>query len=248
MTNARTSKSAREKAAALRAEAAKAEARRRTMAITGAVIAVIAVIVGATILVKAASNNAAEREAAKTPANLTDNGFLYGNSTAKVTIEMYEDFQCPACKNHEDENGAQIDKWVEDGTAKVIYHPVAILDHYSTDDYSTRSLNAAAAVINSSPDAFLAFHKALFANQPAENGPGLTDAQIVDLAVTAGADKAAIEPAITGLQYDAWTKEVTDQFSKDGFNATPTIVVNGTQIKSYAPDVLKAAVEAAAKG
>ncbi|MFN8081804.1 MAG: thioredoxin domain-containing protein [Kineosporiaceae bacterium] len=254
MTNARTAKSTREKAAELRAEAAKAEAKRRTMTITAAVIAVIAVVVVSYMLIRSAKDSADQRNAATaaaanaTPANLINGGVLYGNSTAKVTIEMYEDFQCPACKNSEAANAAQIDQWVKDGSVKVIYKPVAILDHYSTDEYSTRSLNAAAAVINTKPEAYLAFHKALFEAQPAENGPGLTDAKLIELAVAAGADKAAIEPAITGQTYKGWTAKVTDAFSKAGFNSTPTIVVNGKKVDSYAPEVLKAAVDAALKG
>ncbi|MBK6874446.1 MAG: thioredoxin domain-containing protein [Kineosporiaceae bacterium] len=254
MTNARTAKSTREKAAELRAEAAKAEAKRRNLTITGAVIAVIAVLVVSYMLIRSAKDSADQRDASTAaaanaaPANLLNGGVLYGSSTAKVTIEMYEDFLCPACKNAETANAAQIDQWVKDGTVKVIYKPVAILDHLSADEYSTRALNAAAAVVNSKPDAFLAFHKALFDNQPAENGPGLPDAKLVELAVAAGADKAVVEPAITGQTYKGWTAKVTDDFSKAGFNSTPTIVVNGKKIESYAPEVLKTAVDAGLEG
>lgn len=250
MTNARTAKSAREKAAELRAEAAKAEARRRTLTITGALVAVVAVIVGAFVLIETAADNSnsATSAASSTPANLIQGGYLAGNSTAKVTIEFYEDFMCPACKQAEDDNATQLGAWIKDGTAKVIYHPVAILDRYSQGtEYSTRAANAAAAVINSSPNAFLEFHKLLYANQPAENTPGLTDDQLIQYAVQAGADKAVVEPAIREGTFKAWTRTATDAFSKAGFTGTPTIVVNGTKVESYAPGAVKAAVDAAAK-
>ncbi|MBL8928762.1 MAG: thioredoxin domain-containing protein [Kineosporiaceae bacterium] len=249
MTNARAAKSTREKAAELRAEAARAEAKRKQLTITGAIAALIVVILGSYLLITKAKDDADARTAAAnaSPANLTNGGYLYGSSTAKVTLELYEDFLCPACKNAEAANGTQIEEWVKDGTVKVIYKPVAILDHASTDDYSTRSLNAAAAVINTKPEAFVAFHKALFDNQPAEGGPGLPDAKLVELAVAAGADKATIESAITGKTFENWTVKATEEFSKAGYNATPTFVVNGTKVASSDPAVVKAAVDAAAK-
>jgi protein-disulfide isomerase len=250
VTNARTAKSAREKAAELRAEAAKAEARRRTMTITGALIAVIVVVVGAFVLVKTASDNqkASTAAASAPPANLVQGGYLAGNSTAPVTIELYEDFMCPACKQAEDLNDAQFDAWIKEGSAKIIYKPVSILDRFSQGtEYSTRAASAAAAVIDIKPDAFLTFHTLLYANQPAENSNGLTDAQLVDYAVQAGVDKAAIEPAITTQKFKGWVADTTDAFSKAGYTGTPTIVVNGTKVDSYAAEAVKAAVDAAAK-
>lgn len=248
MTNARTAKSAREKAAELRAEAAKAEARRRTVVITAAVAAVIAAVVAGVILVRVAANDQRTREAAATPANLYQGGILVGNTSAPVTVELYEDFLCPACKSFEDANATALDGWVADGTVKVIYRPVAILDRLSPDEYPTRALNAAAVVVDTDPAAFHDFHKALYADQPAENGPGLTDEKLIELAVAAGADRAAIEPAIKDVRFRSWTVSVTDEFSQKGFTGTPTVLVNGTQLKDFSAASFTAAVEAAAKG
>ncbi len=250
MTNARTAKSAREKAAELRAEAARAEARRRTMTITAAAAAVIAVIVAGAILIKSASDDQKARTEASQPANLYDSGMLVGNSTAPVTIEIYEDFLCPRCKDAEEANAAQIDTWVTDGKAKVVYKPVSILDD-ATDPkgYSTRAANAVAAVLNHSPSASPAFHKALFDNQPPEGGPGLDDEKLIELAVAAGADQAVVEPAIREQTYADWVATATDTFSQrfaaSGSVGTPTFVVDGTRLESWAPDQVKAAVEGA---
>lgn len=250
MVNARQAKTAREKAAEMRAEAARRETRNRTIAIVAAVVAVIVVAVGAGIIIQVAKHNQDVKTAAATapPANLTDDAFVVGKPDAKVTIEIYEDFICPACQNFESLNGTQLAGWAADGTAKLMYRPVAILDHYSTTNYSTRALNAFAAVIDTKPATFDKFHQLLFDNQPPENGPGLPDSQLIDLAVQAGADKAAVESAITSQKFKGWTAKVSEDFSKRGFNATPTIVVNGKKIDDYAPDKLKAAVEAAKKG
>lgn len=245
MTNARTAKNAREKSAEMRAAAARAEARRRSLVILSAVVAVLVVAVGATILVRTASHEKAVQTAASTPSNLTDGGILVGQASAPVTITTYEDFQCPACKSFEDENAAQLDEWVKAGTVKVIYRPVSILDRYSSTEYSTRSLNAAASVVTASPTAFPAFHKLLFANQPAENTAGLTDAQLVDFAKQAGADATAVEAALAARTYDPWVAKVTEDFSKAGYTGTPTVLVNGTKLEDWSAASLADAVKKA---
>jgi protein-disulfide isomerase len=253
MTNARTARTAREKAAELRAEAARAEARRRTLIITISVAAVIAVVVGVGIFVQQARKQNQAAVAASTPANLGGkNSILVGQPTAKNTLVLYEDFQCPICKEFETADAGQISQWVSAGTVKVEYRPIAFLDRMSDSQYSTRSLNAAAAVVTTKLSAFEKFHALLFQNQPPEQGHGLPDATLIDLAVQAGADKSAITPLITGQKYASWVAKATDQASKDGVNGTPTIIINGKTVDTtkisgktgFDPAAFKSTVEA----
>jgi len=251
VTNARSAKSTREKAAELRAEAERQAARRRMFTVGGAVLAVIVVLVGAVTLFRTLQKQQDDKVAAATapPANLTDGGILVGKGDAKVTIDLYEDFQCPACKAFEEADATMLRKYATDGKVKLIYRPVAILDRFSTTEYSTRALNAMGAVMNASPTSFLAFHDALFANQPPENGDGLPDATLIDLAVKAGASKAAIEAPITSGKYRGWVTKVTDEFTAKVAQAgTPTVMINGSQVKDLTPDKLKAEIDKAIAG
>ena len=53
------------------------------------------------------------------------------------------------------------------------YHPMAFLDTATNNRYSTRALNAAAAVLDAAgPTAFQKFHDLLYANQPPETATG----------------------------------------------------------------------------
>jgi protein-disulfide isomerase len=246
MTNARAARTTREKAAELRAEAARREARRRTILIITSVVAALVVLVGAGIVVQMARQESERAAGTTPPANLRNGAFVVGKDTAPVTLTIYSDYLCPFCKVQHDNNLAQTEAWIAEGTAKVEYRMVAFLDQASTDEYSSRALNAAAAVLNSAPDAFPKFHNALYAEQPAEGGPGLSDDRLVELAVEAGAPKDPVQQAVTKRSYWGWTASVTEQASKDGVSGTPTVLVNGSQVENPTDAAaMKAAVEKA---
>jgi protein-disulfide isomerase len=226
---------------------ARAQERRRRQAVVGGVVAAVVVVAVVVVIVVQSARTSSSPDAA-VPANTVDGGtaFAVGPADAPVTVDVYEDFLCPACRQFEATTGDTLAALAADGTAQVRYHPIAILDRASTDDYSTRALNAAAVVGDAAgTEAFLAFHDALFAEQPAEGGPGLTDERLGELAAEAGASGADVEEAITGLAYEDWTREVTDAASRAGVTGTPTVLVDGAILQDRTPAGLRAAVEAA---
>jgi protein-disulfide isomerase len=176
-----------------------------------------------------------EVSAGGTPSNLTGSyNVVIGKSSAPTTIKLYEDLQCPVCRSFEQVAGQQIQTGIADGKVKVDYHMVAFLDHSSTTNYSSRSLNAAMAVLSTAgPDAFLKFHTIAYDNQPAEGSAGVPDSTLVDWAVQAGADEGEVSPLIDGNVYHQWVVNATDQMSKDKVSGTPTIFVDGKKL----PDV-----------
>jgi protein-disulfide isomerase len=248
MTNARTARNARDRAAILRAEAARREARRRSIVVTGVVAAVLSAVVATFVLVQTLQRENATTAGSATPRTGANGAVTVGAAAAPVTIVAYEDFQCPACKNFEDANAAQLADWLAKGQVKVEYHPIAFLDRASTDDYSTRALNAAATVLDLAPAGYARFHEALYAEQPAEGGPGLSDDRLVQLAVAAGAPEAQARADIEGLRFESWTAKVTDAASKAGVNQTPTVIVDGKALADYSPQAVAAAVTAARAG
>lgn len=243
--NSRT-QARREKAAALRTKHAAQERRRRNL--IGGIIAavVLALIVTIGIAIQTSRNSTDGPTTA--PRGLTaDGGYTVGQADAPVEIEVYEDFQCPACAAFEQQIGPTVTDLVDAGDARVTYYPIAFLDRASTDRYSTRALNSTACVIDTAPQSFPAFHDALFANQPAEGGPGLSNDQLISLAVDAGADREQITSCVDNLTFENWTRQVTDAVSRAGINQTPTVLVNGQPLTARSPAGLRAAVQAAQK-
>ena len=162
---------------------------------------------------------------------------------------MYEDFQCPNCREFEAADGAALKSWQQAGIVQLVYHPVAFLDRASSTNYSTRALMAAAAVVDSSPTSYQAFHDLLYTNQPAEGSAGLPDSQLADLAAQAGANRATVAADLSSQRFKGWTVQMTDAFSQK-YTGTPTVLIDGKQIQSVDPAALKdaVAVAAAAKG
>ena len=239
---------AAERAAAIRAEQASKEKRRRAIVITVAVLAVLAVILGIGIAVQAGRDTTGQ--VASAPSGVVDQYAVPVGDPAPVPVDVYEDFMCPFCGQFEAAAGDVLQKYVDQGDVRVRYHVIAFLDEASTTDYSTRAMNAYAVVLDTAGrEAAKEFHDSLYANQPAEGSAGLSDQELIDLAVRAGASRSAVAGPIRAVKFEQWVENATDAASQDDVNSTPTVIVDGTRVEATTIDGLVAdmqdAIEAA---
>jgi protein-disulfide isomerase len=172
------------------------------------------------------------------PPGATETGVPIGQANAPATVDIYLDFQCPVCRAYEQATGDTIDQLVASGAARVVYHPVAYLDRFSSTRYSSRS--SAASGCAAAAGVFVPFAKLLYANQPPENGDGLTDQKLVELGAQAGA-KGDFAACVADGRYARWSAAVTDAASRAGVTGTPTVLVNGVHVDNT-PEALRAAV------
>lgn len=92
---------------------------------------------------------------------------VVGQDSAPVTVDVYEDFLCPACQRFEQLWGERVRMELTSGTIRVRYHLVNLLDDRSDPPgYSLRAANAALAVADVAPEKFLDYYQSLFAAQP----------------------------------------------------------------------------------
>ena len=232
---------ARIRAAALREQGRRSERRRRR--ITMAVVALLVAIVGGGAAVQAARSTSDGPAAAPTGVTTDGYGVQLGSADAPVLVEVYEDFMCPACGRFEEAAGAAMREMTADGGVRVVFRPMAFLDGASTTRYSTRALNAAACAVDAGR--FPAYHARLFAAQPEEGGPGLSDEQLVTLGTDAGITDKGFASCVENLDFLPWTQRATDAASKDGVVQTPTVRVNGEALAVATLPGLQAAVKAA---
>jgi protein-disulfide isomerase len=167
-----------------------------------------------------------------------------------VKVVLYIDFICPVCKNFEAQYNEQLTSLRNEGKISVEYRALGFLDNRSSTNYSSRAANAAACVVNESPEKYAEFVDSLFANQPAEGSAGISDNDLKKMATDIGAKP--IDSCVDDKTYRPFVKFTTKQAAAIGVTGTPTVFVDGQQWGKGAsaqtpfPDFLQAAI--AAKG
>lgn len=111
------------------------------------------------------------------------------------TIQIWEDYMCPACGSFEGQNGERIASAVEAGDLRVEFHTLNFLNGQSgSGEYSTRALAAIQCVAaKDTLPVFFDVKNAFFAQQPAEGGGDLTPGELADIAEAAGANPDTVE-------------------------------------------------------
>ncbi|HVK29702.1 MAG TPA: thioredoxin domain-containing protein [Nocardioides sp.] len=215
-----------EKAAAERAAQAKREARRRFLTIGGVVLAML-LIVGGAIIASVVQNNKNNAKIADAASGRSDYGVTIGPDDAPHKVVIYEDFLCPFCGELEKRTRDDLARLAADGKVQVEYRPFDLLSQLG--DYPIRAASAFSVVLEESgPKVAKEFHDLLFENQPSEQDPGsVTNDDLVDLAVEAGATEADVADAIRNVSNEDWVTEATAEAQKAGVTSTPTIVLDG---------------------
>jgi len=262
------------RAAASRLQAEQQRETRRARTLLVAVLVASVVLLGGVVVAILSQDrdpgaDAPSATAGATPAGATPAGAIpvgpdgtAGTTTGAdpdaVVVSVYADYMCPFCGLFERTNGELLADLRESGDIVVEYHVISILDRMSAgSDYSTRSATAAALIADRAPDAFVTFNNALYAEQPEERTPGLTDAQLADAARAAGvgddvAGTIADGSYLTGTEsFAGWVAAATRRAAADLPQlATPAILVDGDQLDSAEydwtqPGRLAAAIDAA---
>jgi protein-disulfide isomerase len=157
-------------------------------------------------------------------------------------LEIYEDFQCPACKSFEETNGATVKDLIAGGKAKVVYRPFRL---FQQEPLSSSSRRAAAAALCAPADGWIAFHDLLFQNQPPEGQNGFSNADLVAWGKQAGIDDPAFATCVTTQQKAGLVEQASQAALAAGVQGTPTVKLDGTSLSQnqiFTADGLRQAV------
>ena len=165
---------------------------------------------------------------------------LVGKDTAKVTVDVYEDFLCPVCGTFEKSTART-------AAARGSRRPQDPLPPAATPGPPLRPRGLLPRqrqrpVCAADAGKFPEYHDALYSKQPEEDDPGYTNAQLVQL----GTDLGITAPAFdTCVQNDTYKAQLDDLMSKtsandalknDGGFGTPTVAHNGAHVDMAAND------------
>ncbi|MEV4106966.1 thioredoxin domain-containing protein [Nonomuraea sp. NPDC049695] len=150
------------------------------------------------------------------------------SSTAPV-LDLYEDFDCPICKELHTRVDTTIRKLAMEGKVKVVFHPVTI---FKDEPMRSNSIRAAAAARCVPEESWLAFRDELYAMQPAPHGEASGFA-VEDLVKAARQAGASVDECVRSQSYAQAHLEETAKVRLEG---TPTVLLNGQVLGNEAFD------------
>jgi protein-disulfide isomerase len=254
MGKAARGQSARDRIKAQREEQMVRERRKRMATIgTAAVVAIAAV--GAGWWFAAESSRSEQVGGALAPITVAADGSVVMAKAGvdKPVLEVFEDFQCPACRALEETSGATIKNLAAEGRAKVVYHPITIFQE-QTNNGITRgnSLRAGAAsrcIAGGAP--WGRFHDKLFDEQPSETVEGFKIPDLIDWGKEAGVTDPGFDKCVTSQEKAPAHIAYSDKVMKtQKLTGTPTLKLNGAEVDTgvaFKPAELRQAVLDAAK-
>lgn len=175
-------------------------------------------------------------------------GLAMGDPKAPVTIEVFEDFQCPACKNFiETVEPLIVQNYVATGKVYYIFrqHPFIGKESFQAAD---------ASMCAEEQGRFWDYHDMLFANWNGENQGAFSDKRLVAFAEELKLDMNEFNSCFQSNKYQDVINQDLAKGQQYGVTSTPSIFVNGKLVTSETPgfvpsyqDIQKA-IESASAG
>ena len=153
-------------------------------------------------------------------------GITFNKGLAGVPkIDIYEDFQCPYCMQFESANLKYIDSLIQEKKAVVTYHILSFVGPESV-------VAANASACSADEDKFLSFHGTMYANQPAvENSGEWSKERVIGIAEAAGITSKTFVDCVNNGEYLGWAQKVAEAAVASKINSTPTVLLNGKDLK-----------------
>jgi protein-disulfide isomerase len=166
-----------------------------------------------------------------TPASLPDaDGLSLGDPNAAVTIDVFEDFQCPACRSFtESTEPLIIQNLVAAGKARYVFHNYPFLDGNGVGSgESDQAANA--SMCANEQGKFWDMHNILYANWNGENQGAFSNRRLQAMAESIGLDMDAFNSCFNANKYEAEIQADFDLGGEMGVSGTPTVFVNRQRV------------------
>ena len=156
-----------------------------------------------------------------------------GPIDAKVQIEEFADFQCPACGTFGLGTMRQVtNEYVDTGKVRVTFRHFAFLGNGGANDESVLAGQASECAAEQSK--FWAYHDKLLSSQAGVNRGTFSRANLKRFARDLGLDTKAFDTCLDSNKYLSKVLQDTEEGRKKGVTATPTSFVNGQMVKGAA--------------
>lgn len=169
---------------------------------------------------------------------------LVGSDQARRRLLVFEDPQCPNCRQFEEASGDLLRREVAAGAVAVEYRIRCFLG-----PESVRAANALALAAEAGR--FDELRREMFAAEPSTGGGGFTTDELVGLGRQAGLLEPEYATAVRQGRYEQWARNLDETFHGQDQHGTPAAFLDGQPIDSgvlYDPQVLGAVVRGRMRG
>ncbi len=159
-----------------------------------------------------------------TPSGHTpEGGVLVGDPDANKGMVLFEDPQCPYCRQFEELNGPLIEAALDASELAVEYRMRCFLG-----PESVRADNALALAAEAGR--FDELRRALFAAQPPEGTGGFTTEDLLRLGAQVGLADSAFASGVREARYEKWVLRREALYQSEDPQGTPAAWLNGSPI------------------
>jgi hypothetical protein len=161
-----------------------------------------------------------------------DGGVVVGHANAPKGLVVFEDPQCPYCRQFEEINGSLISAGIASGDLAVEYRMRCFLG-----PESVRADNALALAAEAGR--FDELRHELFAHQPGEGTGGFTIDDLIGLGAQVGLNDRRFVAGVRQARYEPWVLSRETRFNREDPQGTPAAWLNGRPIDAgllFSPD------------
>ena len=163
---------------------------------------------------------------------------MLGDPEAPVTVDVYEDFQCPACRHWgETVFPALAENQLARGEARLVYHDFAFIG-----PESGAAARAGYAAVQQGR--FWDMWASIYANQGEENSGALSAERLEEMAVRLGLDRERFVADMDSPGAHRHVATTASAAAAAGIDSTPTVLVAGVPVDG-GYEALAAAIAAA---
>ena len=215
------------------------------LVVAGVVLLLVAIIVGSSVIQQ---NQPIASITPITPIERPNpQGTAMGNPDAPVRIDVFEDFQCPACQFFTQNVEIQVmNELVATGQVYYVFRHYPFLDDASATKESDQAANASLCAADQGR--FWDYHDLLYVNWNGENEGSFNNRRLVAFAEELNLDIDAFNDCFKANTFKAQINQDIQDAIRMGISGTPSVFVNGkiitpSQVPSF--EEIKAAVEIA---
>ena len=176
------------------------------------------------------------------PGHTPAGGVLVGSEGARRRLVVFEDPQCPYCRQFEAASGDLLRREIAAGAVGVEYRIRSFLGVESV-----RAANALAIAAGAGAGGFDQLRREMFANQPPEHSGGFCTQDLLDLGSRAGLTSPDYVSGVKEGRFERWVREIDDVFEEQDPEGTPFGLLDDRPVESqilYDPERLGASIRA----